>query len=100
MPYQFTVPETKRVRVIVSTDKGSVPFEVRITDMVDDVVSIEYGWWYPEKLKGMPGLSGVWESNANVLTGCDVPQGWDDVRADALIGTWRYGAIPCWVKKA
>ena len=86
--------------VIISTERGEVPFEVRITEMVDDVVSVEYGWWYPEKPVGGDSLSGVWESNANVLTTCDVPAGWDDPKADALIGTWRYGAIPCHVRRA
>ena len=86
--------------VEVGTAHGSVRFSVRITSMVDDVVSVEYGWWYPEKPAGEPGLSGAFERNANVLTGCDVPQGPDDPKADSLIGTWRYGAQPCTVRKA
>lgn len=75
--------------IIVATDRGKARFEVRIEDMHDDLISADYGWWYPERPAGAPDFSGMWESNVNVLTDCDLAYG------EELIGTWSYNALPC-----
>jgi hypothetical protein len=57
--------------------------------MREDVVSVEYGWWYPELPAREPELGGVWISNANALTSADIEN------SDPLIGTWTYNGLPC-----
>lgn len=79
--------------VMLSTDYGQARFKVGIATMVDDVVSADYGWWHPEWAPGAPELGGIWESNINCLTSCDVEQG------EEMIGTWSYNAIDCVVSK-
>ena len=67
---------------------------VHVVDMVDDVASAEYGWWYPEQERGEPGFSGCFESNINLLT-----RGTVDMEEEPLIGTWIYNGIPCKIRK-
>ncbi|MGI6034025.1 MAG: molybdopterin-containing oxidoreductase family protein, partial [Coriobacteriales bacterium] len=67
---------------------------VHIANMVDGVVSAEYGWWYPEQDAGAPGFSGLFSSNVNLLT-----RGTVEGPAEPLIGTWIYNGIPCRVRK-
>ncbi len=67
---------------------------VHIADMVDDVASAEYGWWYPEQEEGAPGYSGAFVSNINLLT-----RGTVDCEPEPLIGTWIYNGIPCRIRK-
>ncbi len=80
-------------KIYVETEKGKALFLVRITPMFDNVVSVEYGRWYPEMPACEPELGGVWVSNANVLTSSDMET------SDPLIGTWVYNGIPCRVEK-
>jgi anaerobic selenocysteine-containing dehydrogenase len=76
----------------VATRRGSARFKAEVAEIVDNVVSVEYGWWYPEKEQGEPCLSGVWSSNVNVLTNADIED------CEPLIGTWTYNGIPCALK--
>jgi anaerobic selenocysteine-containing dehydrogenase len=75
--------------VKVSTKRGSARFKAEVAGMVDGVVSVEYGWWYPEEEQGEPHLSGMWRSNVNLLTNADIET------CEPLIGTWTYNGIPC-----
>jgi anaerobic selenocysteine-containing dehydrogenase len=73
----------------VETSQGRACFEVKISPMRAGVVSVEYGWWYPEKAPDIPVLSGVWISNANALTSAEFEN------CDPLIGQWAYNGLPC-----
>ena len=75
--------------VIVETVHGHASFIARITEMRPDVVSVDYGWWFPENCAAEPELGGAWIANANQLTG----GAFDD--SDPLIGTWTYNGLPC-----
>ncbi len=81
-------------RVWVETARGRARFTLRIARMGDDVVSAEYGWWYPEKVAAEPDLGGLWEANANVLINADYEA------SDPLIGTATYNGVPCRVTRA
>ena len=78
--------------VEVSTTVGSARFMAVEAAMVDGVVSVEYGWWYPEDEKSEPGLGGMWRSNVNVLTSGDIET------SERLIGSWKYNGILCCVR--
>lgn len=80
--------------VIVETESGQARFIVKIAEMHPDVVSVEYGWWFPELPPCEPELGGVWISNANLLTSADIET------SDPLIGTWTYNGLPCRVLPA
>lgn len=75
--------------VRVETERGKAQFVTRITDMCDGVISVEYGWWYPEMTAVIPTLGGLWMSNANILTSGDFES------SDPLVGTWTYNGVPC-----
>jgi thiosulfate reductase / polysulfide reductase chain A len=75
--------------VIVATERGQARFVLATTTMVEGVVSVDYGRWYPEEEACEPHLSGMWRSNANTLTHCDIET------SDPLIGTWTYNGLPC-----
>jgi len=75
--------------VIVETEHGHASFIARIIEMRPDVVSIDYGWWFPELRASEPDLGGIWISNANLLTSADIEA------SDSLIGTWTYNGLPC-----
>ncbi|MDR3315586.1 MAG: molybdopterin-dependent oxidoreductase [Coriobacteriales bacterium] len=68
---------------------ASVRLKAEVADMLDGIVSAEYGWWFPEEAAGEPGLSGAWLSNINVLTSCAIAD------CEPLVGTWLYNGIPC-----
>ena len=57
--------------------------------MLPNVVNCQASWWFPEKAANEPGFSGVFESNANVLT-LDDPE-W----CDELSGGWCNRALLC-----
>jgi anaerobic selenocysteine-containing dehydrogenase len=76
----------------VATEKGAAQFLAVKAEIVDGVVSCEYGWWRPEEQQGEPHLSGAWRSNANVLTSADIED------CEPMIGTWAYNAMPCTVR--
>lgn len=77
----------------VETERGKAQFTLKISTMCDDVVSVEYGWWYPEMEAAEPGLGGLWIANGNILTNADFET------SDPLIGTATYNGIPCRVLK-
>jgi anaerobic selenocysteine-containing dehydrogenase len=81
-------------RVWIETRQGRIRQEAAIAELRDDVVSIEYGWWFPEKEAMEPGLGGLWESNANVLTTADT------AFCDPILGQWDFRSIPCRIYKA
>ncbi|MEG0375821.1 MAG: molybdopterin dinucleotide binding domain-containing protein, partial [Raoultibacter sp.] len=74
-------------RVEIATDKGSARFVLGIAAMRDDVLNVDYGWWHPEWEPGLPHLGGIWESNVNCLTTCQLDE--------PMIGTWSYNALDC-----
>jgi anaerobic selenocysteine-containing dehydrogenase len=76
----------------VATARGAARFVAEVTEIVDEVISVEYGWWYPEEAQGEPHLSGIWRSNANLLTSADPED------CEPLLGSWSYNAIPCAVR--
>jgi len=78
----------------IETKQGKIRQETTIAEMRDGVVSIEYGWWYPEKEAMEPGLGGLWESNANILTTADT------ALCDPILGQWDFRSIPCRIYKA
>lgn len=78
----------------VDTPEVEILQHVHIVEMVDGVASAEYGWWYPEKAMGEPGLGGCYESNVNLLTRGEV-----DMEPEPLIGTWIYNGIPCRIRR-
>lgn len=79
--------------VIISTDRGEARFILEIVDIRYGLLSADYGWWHPEWTPGAPSFGGMWESNINCLTSCDINQG------EQMIGTWAYNAIDCVIRK-
>ena len=76
----------------LSTDWGEARFKVAYAKMRDDVINVDYGWWYPERgVPKAPDYGGIWESNVNTLTSCAMQE--------PLIGTWAYNAIDCLIEK-
>lgn len=80
--------------VDIETERGKARFKIEFVPMCDNVVSVEYGWWYPEMKASEPELGGIWLSNANLLTSGDFDS------SDPLVGTWTYNGVPCRVKKS
>ncbi len=78
--------------VIVETEHGRASFVLKTAQMREDVVSVEYGWWFPEKPACEPELGGLWLSNANLLTSADIRT------SDPLVGTWAYNGLECRVR--
>ncbi len=79
--------------VKVATDNGSARFILETKRMRDDLISVDYGWWHPEREPGAPDFGGIWESNVNCLTSCSLDAG------EPLIGTWSYNNIDCVVTR-
>ena len=67
---------------------------VHIANMLDDVASAEYGWWYPESVEDSPDFDECLKSNINWLT-----RGAVEGAREPLIGTWIYNGIPCRIRK-
>jgi anaerobic selenocysteine-containing dehydrogenase len=80
--------------VWVETPQGRIRHTVAFAEMIPNMVSVEYGWWFPERLAGEPHLGGLWESNANVLTSADTAE------CDPVLGQWNYRSVRCKVYKA
>jgi hypothetical protein len=57
--------------------------------MCADVVSVEYGWWFPGEGTERDELDSIWISNANVLTNAEFDN------CDPLLGQWTYNGLPC-----
>jgi len=79
--------------VWIENPAGRIQHTLRLTEMVPDMVSVEYGWWYPEQPLEEPSLGGVWQSNANVLTSAAVEA------CDPILGQWSYRTLSCRVYK-
>lgn len=76
--------------ITVATRRGKIRMKAVVNrEMLPGVVSIEHGWWFPEK-EG-PEF-GVWESNANVLTSSDPP-------FDPAFGSCQLRGLLCGVEK-
>jgi thiosulfate reductase/polysulfide reductase chain A len=78
----------------IETRRGSIRQRARYNaGMLPNVINCQASWWFPEKAPYEPGFSGVFESNANVLT-LDDPE-W----CDELSGGWCNRALLCKVSK-
>jgi len=80
-------------RVWIETPRGRIQHTLGLAEMLPGVVSVEYGWWYPEQSPKEPSLGGVWQSNANVLTSAEVEA------CDPILGQWSYRTLRCKVYK-
>jgi anaerobic selenocysteine-containing dehydrogenase len=79
----------------IETRRGRIKQKARYNPgMLPNVVNCQASWWFPEKPANEPELSGIWESNANVLT-LDDPEACDE-----LSGGWCNRALLCKVYKA
>ncbi|WP_321365324.1 molybdopterin-dependent oxidoreductase [uncultured Desulfuromusa sp.] len=76
-------------QVIVQTPHGKTTFTLSIATMKDDVVSVDYGWWFPEQPLSEPELGWAFEANANNLTTASFET------SDPILGQWIYNRIPC-----
>ncbi len=79
--------------VRLATNRGQARFRVATITMRDDLVNVDYGWWHPEWHAAAPELGGIWESNVNCLTACDLGP------TEPMIGTWSYNALDCMIRK-
>ncbi len=84
----FGVADGDMVRI--ATKRGSVVMRARVTqDMRPGTVSVDHGWWFPER----GGFDyGVFESNANVLTSADPPY-------DPAFGSYQLRGLLCKIEK-
>ncbi len=81
--------------VYIETKRGRIRQRVRLNPgILPNVVNCQAGWLFPEMPPEEPYLSGIWESNANVLT-LDEPDA-----CDQLSGGWCVRALLCRVYKA
>ena len=80
--------------VWIETRKGRIRHRLDIVEMHPRTVSVELGWWFPERAAAEPELGGVWEANANVLTSSDAAE------CDPILGQWSFRGIPCRVYRA
>ncbi len=79
----------------IETRRGWIRQRARYNaGMLPNVVNCQASWWFPENPANEPEFSGVFESNANVLT-LDDPE-W----CDELSGGWCDRALLCRVFKA
>lgn len=81
-------------RIWIETPQGRIQQTLRLADMRVDLVSVEYGWWFPEQPPREPDLGGLWVSNANVLTTADTDA------CDPILGQWNFRSLPCTVYPA
>lgn len=77
----------------VENDRGRQRFTAKICEICDGVVSIEYGWWYPDPNDDRKSLDSIWTANANVLTHADFES------CEPLLGQWTYNGIPCRISR-
>lgn len=76
-------------QVIVQTPHGKTTFTLSIVTMKDNVVNVDYGWWFPEQPLAEPELGGAFKANANNLTTASFET------SDPILGQWIYNRIPC-----
>ncbi|MDP2727639.1 MAG: molybdopterin-dependent oxidoreductase [Dehalococcoidia bacterium] len=76
--------------VYVETRRGRIRMRAKVTsDIVEDVVTTEHSWWFPEEPEEEPFLEGVWVSNANLLTSDSLED------ADPMCGGWTNRGLLC-----
>jgi len=76
--------------VRVKSPRGSIRLRARVTpDIMEGVVSVDHGWWFPER--GSFDF-GAFESNANVLTNAGPPY-------DPAFGSYQLRGLLCSVEK-
>ncbi len=76
--------------VRISSPRGSIEMHAHVTSRIaPGVVSIDHGWWFPEKADTD---FGIWEANANVLTSDAPPY-------DPAMGTYQLRALLCAIQK-
>ena len=81
--------------VCIETRRGKCCQKSKLFDGMDpNVIHIEHQWWFPEKEKGEPGLSGAFESNANMLTSVE------EEFLDPAFGGYSLKALMCKIYKA
>ena len=79
---------------VISTPLASIRQRVKLSDAMDpQMVDIQHSWWFPEREEKLPGLFGVFESNANMLC----PD--DPEFCSPEIGSWPHSALICRVEK-
>ncbi|MBF0344599.1 MAG: molybdopterin-dependent oxidoreductase [Nitrospirae bacterium] len=80
--------------VIISTKRGQIVVTAEVTeDIAPYVVSVEHGWWFPERLSELPhDPDSLWLANANVLTDDGPPY-------DPAFGSYRLRALLCNVER-
>jgi anaerobic selenocysteine-containing dehydrogenase len=79
----------------IETRRGRIKQKARYTPgILPTVINCQASWWFPEMEANEPSLSGLWESNANVLT-LDEP-----AACDELSGGWCVRALLCKVYRA
>lgn len=76
--------------VFVETVRGKIKQKAKLTSNIHpQMVEVQHGWWFPEKLATDPVLYGVFESNVNVLT----PD--DDKYLDPAVGGASFIPLLC-----
>ncbi|MCG8552871.1 MAG: molybdopterin-dependent oxidoreductase, partial [Desulfobacterales bacterium] len=79
---------------VISTPLGNIRQKVDVSDTIrEDMVDLQHGWWFPESDGKLPGLFGVFESNANILC----PD--DHEFCSQETGSWPHSALLCNIKK-
>ena len=74
----------------ISTPNGSIRQRAAVTeDIHPGVISVQYGWWFPER-EGWE--HGIYESNANVLTSHAGPY-------DPAMGSYQLRALLCRIER-
>ena len=72
--------------VRVASPRGAIRLRARVTpDILEGVVSVDHGWWFPER---GDGECGAFESNANVLTNAGPPY-------DPAFGSYQLRGLLC-----
>ena len=81
--------------VWIETHLGRVKFKCQYFEgILPNVVSAEYGWWFPEDPAQEPSLHGLWKSNINAV----LPD--DPDSCDPATGAWVLKGVRCKVYKA
>lgn len=79
----------------IETRRGRIRQKARLTTAIHPrVISVQHGWWYPEKPGEEPYLHGTFESNANMLT-LEEPE-----TLDPMTGAWTNRALLCKIYKS
>ncbi len=75
--------------IYVSSPRGKIRVKAVVTeDIMQGVINVDHGWWFPEKED-----LGIWESNVNLLTSDAPPYDW-------AFGSYQLRALLCTIEKA